>query len=124
MPDGRSIVFSKSARAKIPAEVIDQIRQRNSLDLALHARAEVILETNRKAWAEAGVLESLPPSPSEARGVRARRSAGFVIPKPEEDQGVQMLREIETMSLMRAIEMGGRNDGWDVGWRRTSSSFV
>lgn len=43
MPDGRTIMYSKAARAKIPASVIDGIQERNFLDLALHARAEVIL---------------------------------------------------------------------------------
>ena len=113
MPDGRTVEFSKAARAKIPSSVIDDIRyalccimnsrqglpfhlllcfrNRNTLDKALHARAEQILDHNRNRWKEEGILEDLPTVPKPAPGAVAGRRRGndkrggaFRFPKPED----------------------------------------
>ena len=63
-------------------------RSRNTLDKALHARAEEILIQNRKRWAGEGLMESLPklaePPPSAARPgtIMARFRGKFPFPKP------------------------------------------
>ena len=86
MPDARTISFSKSARDKIPASLIDEIRNRNFLDLALHARALEILEENRKQWSAANLLETLP-SPPEPQGKKLGMQRAWTIPKPETQGG-------------------------------------
>lgn len=60
MSDGRRIFFSKEARGKIPKEVIDEIKRRNRLDIAMHSKAEQLLAEHNEMWAGQGKLETLP----------------------------------------------------------------
>ena len=62
-------------------------RSRNSLDKALHARAEEILIQNRKRWAEEGLLENIPTVVEPPPGLKAgRRGRTYPIPKPDDQK--------------------------------------
>ena len=63
-------------------------RRLNSMDLALYARAEVILTEHRTQWEAEGKLEQLPPRSASAVSAsvgagRGRNAGRNTIPKPK-----------------------------------------
>ncbi|WIA33262.1 hypothetical protein OEZ86_006403 [Tetradesmus obliquus] len=59
--DYRQVYFSKEDRKAIPAALIEEIKQLNALDIALHKRALELLEKRRTDQTTAGKLQALPP---------------------------------------------------------------
>jgi hypothetical protein len=95
MPDGRTVSFSKQARANIPKAVIDEIRALNFMDDALHSLALKALDERRAAFAQQGKLQPMPEGDLEARKAReaqqhkplARWAKVFPLPAGERSGG-------------------------------------
>lgn len=67
MPDGRTVSFTKQARAAIPPEVLREIRSLSPLDDALHGLALKALDDRRRALEQGGKLQPMPEGDLEAR---------------------------------------------------------
>lgn len=60
---GQRVSFSKQARDKLPAEVLQLIRDRNDMDTALHEEARTLLQAKANFHRAAGNLAPLPFPP-------------------------------------------------------------
>lgn len=60
MPDGRFMEFSKPARAAIPKQIIQEIRDRNTIDTELFELAKGMLLDKLQQYRAAGRLKPLP----------------------------------------------------------------
>jgi hypothetical protein len=76
MPDGRTVQFTKAARAAIPASVLREIRSLNPMDDALHRAALEALDARRARFEAAGRLQAMPGADEGAFEPRRAREAG------------------------------------------------
>ncbi|KAG2489337.1 hypothetical protein HYH03_012167 [Edaphochlamys debaryana] len=84
-PDGRSVLFSKAARKRIPAEVLDLIRSHNKLDTQLHALGLEMLAKRIEELKEAGNWDPVPEQPHERRKGGDGKRTGR-LPRPDEEE--------------------------------------
>jgi hypothetical protein len=76
MPDGRTVSFTKQARAAIRKDVLDEIRRLSPMDDALHGLALRTLDERRAAAAREGRLQRMPPREEGGEGAAAAAASG------------------------------------------------
>ncbi|GFR48031.1 hypothetical protein Agub_g9863 [Astrephomene gubernaculifera] len=84
--DGRQVSFSKAARKRIPADVLDLIRSYNTLDTALHRVGLGLLDARLVEQKEQGLYADMPKLPADDAqdsGLGARRANRVVKPRDE-----------------------------------------
>lgn len=81
--DGRGVEFTKAKRKGIPEAVLDAIRARNTMDAALHAKAETMLSERLQQYEADGLLDKLPQS--EPFKPPKQKALNYKIPLPEDE---------------------------------------